>query len=178
MTRANLGLILSFFLAACGGADPGNGGGGGGGGGGTPTCQGGCASGFACQGTTCVLDPTGQWVITVTRGQVAERTPNGSTWDTLGGAPDPFVCLTINGSRRCTSVQKDTLTPVWSESFPAATATALQSGVLVEMLDEDVAANDSICGAGTVAVTAESFRSGAWGAQCPTGSFSATLQPR
>lgn len=146
-----------------------------GGGGCSPACQ----SGFTCQGSTCVVNPTGSWVITVTNGVISEKKADGSSWDVPGGLPDAMVCLTIQGARRCTPARSDTLTPSWDYSFPAATATALQSGVGVEYLDEDLAANDTIC-SGTMAVDATSFASRTWGVRCQgtSSSFAATLSPR
>ena len=142
-------------------------------------CSPSCRDGFTCQGTTCMLDSTGSWVITVTSGQVSERKADGSCWDSPCGLPDPYVCLTINGSKKCTPTANDTLQPSWNSSFPAATATALQSGVGIEYMDEDLADDDVIC-TGNQAISATSFVSGTWGITCSntTSRFSATLSPR
>ena len=109
---------------------------------------------------------------------MTERDPNGDAWDFPGGLPDPFVCLTINGVAKCTSAVADTTKPVWNQAFPAATALALQTGVTVEIIDEDLSSNDTICGAGMLPVRAEDFRAGTWGAACKYGSFAATVKPR
>lgn len=182
MATRSLWLVLcACVLLACGRADdpylPGGSGTGGGGGGGT--CVSGCQRGFRCAGTSCALDPTGLWVLTVNSGSILDRKLSGDAWDPFGGLPDAFVCLTINGSRSCTSTRDDTIAPSWNQSFPAVTATALEAGVLVEFNDYDsTSANDPICGAGMVSVQAGNFASGIWGAQCTSGSFSATLTAR
>src|SRR5262245_31995324 len=76
-------------------------------------CLAGCQRGFKCSVGACTLDPSGLWTLTVTSGKVATKSPAGEAWDALGGAPDPFVCLTIGTSRACTSTIKDSFQPVW-----------------------------------------------------------------
>ena len=142
------------------------------------TCLSGCNRGFMCQGVSCVLDPLSLWSITVTSGKISERDPTGASWDTFGGAPDPLVCLTINGQRSCTRTAQDTISPVWNQSFPPATAASLASGVSVEIWDEDVSSNDPICGSGTLTVSKDQFAQGTWGASCAEGSFQAVLSAR
>lgn len=169
--------LLFLMLAGCGGTGypvPPGGGGGGGGGGGLP-CGGACAPGFTCSANICSLDPSRLWLFTLTTGTVTEKHPDGDSWDTFGGLPDPQVCLTINGDRRCSSVKQDTLMPSWYETFPAQTATGLLGGIKVEYVDSDVSANDPICGTAVVEVDVDNFRSGRWGAHCNAGTISATL---
>jgi hypothetical protein len=141
-------------------------------------CGGSCGScdrGYKCGGAgTCEIDPAAQWILTVTNGKVSEKDPGGAAWDFPGGLPDPFVCLTINGVHKCTSTANDTLMPVWNEQF-TGTAIALESGVVVEIWDEDVSTNDPICSTGTVSVAEANFASGKWGAQCTYASCAATL---
>lgn len=161
-------------LLGCGVSDPsrtpgGSGGSGGTGGtGGTTGCASGCDRGFLCQGSSCVLDATGRWVLRITSGSVSARNASGSFWDADGSSPDPKVCLTINGSRTCTTKLADTNSPVWNTNFSAVTATALQAGVLAEYIDEDFTFDDPIC-SGTIAVTSTDFASGSWGFSCKNG---------
>jgi len=154
----------AFFLFACGsdGPDPGNGGTDGGG----VKC-GNCATGFRCGSSgKCELNPSGFWVPTVTFGTISEKDPaTGSSWDTLGGLPDPKVCLTINGNRGCTKAMQDTLKPSWNAAGPAQTATALQSGIKVEFLDEDLSSDDTIC-TGNLAISLYNFQSGSAKVSC------------
>jgi len=66
------------------------------------------------------------------------------------------VCITLSGDRRCTLVQNDNFTPVFN-TYVDASAAQLLSGVTMEMLDEDVASNDAICGAGLVRLNESNF---------------------
>lgn len=142
------------------------------------TCAIGCRPGFRCSSGECKLDPSSLWSITVTSGKVSERDPASESWDSFGGAPDPYVCFTINGSRICTSARQDTLMPFWNESMGAYTATALLSGVDVEMWDEDLSSNDSICRKGLIAVSEGHLAAGRLAAGCDYGSVEATIAPK
>lgn len=110
----------------------------------------------------------------VASGKVATKSPAGEAWDALGRAPDPFVCLTIGTSRTCTSTVKDSFQPVWNEQFPAATATALRSGVIVVISDEDIASNDPIGLTTVVPVREQNFLLGRWVPSCGDGEFPVT----
>lgn len=148
---------------------------------GSDGCGGSCGScpqAFACMAGQCGVDPTGLWVLTVTTGKVSQFDRNGASWDTLGGAPDPFVCLSFNNQRTCTAARQDIFTPTWNFTFPTATAAALMLGVTVEIFDEDLSQNDTICSAGVVPVTNADFTRRTWAAACTYGSFQATLNPR
>lgn len=137
--------------------------------GGTVTgCPLGCDRGFVCQASSCVLDPTGRWVVRVTSGTVATRNGSGGYWDADFSAPDPKVCLTINGNRTCTKTIQDTHSPVWDTDFPAAAATALQAGANIEYLDTDLTSDDPIC-SGTLSVKSSDFADGTWGFTCQGG---------
>lgn len=173
-TRSAFALVISF-LVACGNND-------GPSGPGTPVipgtpgnCATGCLRGYQCMSNACALNPSGLWQLTVTSGMIATQNQSGSAWDSFGGAPDPIACLTINGSRSCTTSRADTFTPSWNMSVGPMTATALLAGITAEILDEDVSINDTICAAGVVPVTQQNFLSGTWGASCNSGSFQATL---
>lgn len=135
-------------------------------------CPAGCTDG-RCLGS----DPAETWSIRIDRGTVTQYDPTNAAWDVPGGLPDPMVCLTINGRRACTPTKQDTLTPVWSYTFPAARLSYLRAGVTVEMLDEDLADNDTICGSGVIPIDDSDLTSRTWAAQCTYGSFTATLIP-
>lgn len=100
------------------------------------------------------------------------------SWDAVGGAPDPMVCLTINGERRCTPARADSFNPIWNFAFPATTAGMLQAGFTAEYLDEDLTSNELICGRGVITITQDDFasRSGSFG--CDSGEVNFTLTPR
>lgn len=157
----------------------------------TPTCSGrtcgedgcggscgSCARGFQCGGAgACELNPASTWVITATNGTIAEHDPNGSNWDTLGGLPDPYVCLTLNGQQICTPVAPDTLHPVWNFTFPEVSARMLQAGVLSVFADDDIGNDDRLCGDATLAFTTAQFVAGAGSWGC-TSAWSFTLRAR
>jgi len=161
MVRSRLVLVSSLLLVISCGDDtdfPGSGSDGG-------TC-GSCSTGFKCGSSgQCELNPTGYWVVTATDGWVSEKKPSGSAWDYPGGLPDLFVCLTINGNKQCTKTVDNSTKPVWSKTFSAATATALQSGVKFEYADEDLSSNDSVC-TGTHAFATDKFKAGSAAITC------------
>lgn len=73
-----------------------------------------------------------------------ETNASGSDWDAAGGLPDPFVCLTVDGIRRCTDRVDNSFTPAlvgtWSGSV-----TQLRAAYF-EVLDYDTSSsNDVIC---------------------------------
>ncbi len=139
------------------------------------SCIGGCQSGFKCSVGRCALDPSALWRLTVTSGKISTKTPGGDSWDAFGGAPDPYVCLTIGSNRTCTSTVQDSFTPVWNEIFPAATTTALLGGVTISIVDEDISNNDPISTTTLVPVTESNFLLGLWNPTYTTGEFTATL---
>lgn len=159
-----LGVLFLSATSNCGAPE-------GGGGGSNPpiSCGLGCSRGFLCQANQCVVDPTGLWVVSISNGSVAPRKLDGSLWDADASPPDPFVCLTLNGRRTCTTAIQDTYSPSWNQLTQAVTATALQAGVFVEYIDEDLSVDDPIC-QGTIAVTAADFAHGRWDIICTKGS--------
>jgi len=106
--------------------------------------------------------------VRITSGTVSTRNASGSYWDADFSAPDPKVCLTINGSRTCTPTIQDSNAPVWNTDFQAATATALQAGVNVEYIDTDLTSDDPIC-SGMLSVSSSDFSVGSWGFRCLSG---------
>lgn len=131
-----------------------------------------CNGGLSCLSGSCGVDPASQWSIRVLGGTISQRGPDGSTWDAFGGAPDPYVCVTIGGARTCTPAIPDSFTPVWNQDLPPATANTLRAGISVATYEEDVASNDTICGLGTFPITLEMFERGTFIAQCDYGSVS------
>lgn len=142
------------------------------------SCASGCQTGFRCSSGECKIDPSSLWIITITDGTVSERDPANEAWDAFGGLPDPYACITINGTRSCTSTRQDTLKPRWNESLDPATSTALLSGIQVELWDEDVSSNDPICGKGLIALSESDIAEGQFSASCKTGSINARIAPK
>lgn len=144
------------------------------------TC-GACPSGFACNGggTGCAVNPSSNWIVTAVSGTVGASPPGGGSWDVGGSAPDPYLCLTINGMQMCTEYIDDTFTPRWTMRvrFPATTASALLAGVPSTYGDDDVGPDHVIC-MGTVRFTAADFSTRMQTFRCdPYGAFTLTLAP-
>ena len=129
---------------------------------------------------SCVAPPdaNSSWELTVTSGSVAAVAPSGGQWDTFGGAPDPVVCLTINGTRVCTPESRDRYSPVWNYTFPVATAGALQAGITVEFYDNDTVGSEAICATTRLAPSNGDFASGGGSISCGGSSFNYDLAPR
>lgn len=111
------------------------------------TCM---ASGF------CGVNPNSTWMFTVGSATIATMKTDGSTWDTLGGAPDPFVQIDTKKS----TTKQDTFSPTWQEGAVYTATTLLNQGVQVTVYDEDLAANDLIGGPVTVRPTETDLRTG------------------
>lgn len=156
-----------------------NGGGGNGDGGGEyqdPCTYVVCQDWETCNYGYCNFRTTSQWDVVAARGVVADQDSNGDAWDALGGAPDPYVCMTVNGDQECTFAAQDTFHPVWNtELFSRAGAGSLMGGIDIDYYDDDLSDPDPICG-GTITVTKQDFEDGSITVQCndaygnPTGS--------
>lgn len=143
-----------------------NGNGGGGDGYQDPCAYVNCREWETCSAGICNFDTTSQWNVIAASGTVADHDPNGEAWDALGGAPDPYACMTVNGQKSCTSTKQDTFHPVWNERlFSRAGAGSLMGGIAVSYVDEDVSSNDVIC-SGTVTVSKQNFNNGALTVNC------------
>lgn len=128
--------------------------------------------------TSGTFDPTSQWDVIVRDGTVAEQGSDGSAWDTLGGAPDPFVCITVNGNRQCSRTISDTFSPSWNETlFTSAGGGSLQGGINVEYWDEDVSEHDSVCSS-TMTIPSSAFAAGSVTMTCNNGLGRVNLQLR
>lgn len=137
-----------------------------------------CEGSLSCLSGTCGVDPSSQWVLTIVDGTVSQRGPDGSTWDGFGGAPDPFVCVTVSGTRHCTRAPADTFSPAWNYELPVATANSLRAGIVVAMYDEDVSTNDTICGMGMISISLDRFAAGGGTFRCDYMTVNYTLQRR
>lgn len=122
-----------------------------------------CPSGYVCNasGTSCNVSGSGNWIITAVRGTVARTQATGGSWDIDGSPPDPYLCLTINGTRRCTEYITDSFAPVWRmNQFPATPASSLLGGIFAEYADDDVGTDDFICASGNISFTAAQLAAG------------------
>jgi len=73
----------------------------------------------------------------------------GAAWDPFGGAPDPFVCLYLNGSTTPVSCAgppgvSDTFTPTWNRSWDVTVSSTTMVGLTA--WDEDASVHDRIEG--------------------------------
>jgi hypothetical protein len=61
--------------------------------------------------------PPDLFYVAVTRAEVPPRTRGGQPWDEIGGAPDPYAIVFINGEELLrTTTQSDSYEPTWPES--------------------------------------------------------------
>lgn len=117
-------------LVGCGGDGPDCGGG---------ECQACVVSNpFDCTGDTICLDDVCQpafgrsYVFTVTTGTLPAVDNTGASWDEGGGAPDPFVELTIDDVTYRAPTITDSVAPAWNYATPAvaiAAGASLRIGV-------------------------------------------------
>jgi hypothetical protein len=122
-----------------------------------------------CQVSACVFDPASQWYLAAVSGHVSEQNSLGDAWDALGGAPDPYVCVTVNGKRNCTSTAQDSFSPQWNEHVAENVGGgALMGGIYVEFMDEDISSNDFIC-TGNITVDEAYFDQGTFQITCDGG---------
>ncbi len=137
-------------------------------------CQ---APGFVCQQGRCEVDPAGFWQVSVIRADIASSGPDGDYWDAAGGLPDPFVCVSLGGVRKCTSTKQETLGPVWRESLHRAAASSLMGDFRYEIVDEDLSSNDLICASSSVRAIREDFVRGSLTIGCAYATVELALEP-
>lgn len=81
----------------------------------------------------------------------------GAAWDALGGAPDPFIVVSVDGSEIATSATRD---DTFSASFAGPYAASLLAGssLTIEVYDEDVSFNDLMFTCSASPITANLLR--------------------
>ena len=80
--------------------------------------------------------------ITFVSATIEEIGPDGKTWDSIGGAPDPYISYKFDNTTGVTATKQDTLVPAWNESVDT---TLFQSqDITITVKDEDMAANDIV----------------------------------
>lgn len=132
------------------------------GGGTCATCTG---NHVACLTTrTCGYHPDVAWHVTVE--SAAINATNGTAdWDVGGGAPDPFVrlwCSPSASTPKTSTTIVDSLAPKWplgADCFIPYKDLA-STGFAIELLDDDVAVNDTIVAKTTVIAKPADFTSG------------------
>jgi len=117
-----------------------------------------CGISEMCIDNDCESALNRDWVITIVGGTIPERRQSGETWDALGGAPDPYVVVTVDGERCVTATKNDTFSPRWNEE---CTFTVFDDSTLqVKMGDEDALEHDLIANSNTEALTVAQLRNG------------------
>lgn len=96
-----------------------------------------CVSGQTCDGVDCVLSQTAQWEVVLLSGEITPMQPGGGTWDSFGGAPDPY--LDIEELMFESAFVDNTVDPVWNETITSSIVTTdLQQTLTFRMRDSDV----------------------------------------
>lgn len=134
-----------------------------------------CGTNQVCKAEqTCGVDPESTWTLQPTAASISTTIPGGGgTWDTMGGAPDPFVelwCPTSAAASTRTPTVQDTFNPTWSSGGCSAKARELlQSGFGVQVWDEDATTNDAITSKGTISVSEAALTEGRMILSTPDG---------
>jgi hypothetical protein len=117
---------------------------------------------YSCDGDTICLDGScepawGAYGIFVLDFTVATQNQEGTAWDTMGGAPDPYVTVELGGELvMVTAEPQDTFDPVYSDSA----SINVSPGLAFEFhgWDGDVDSDDWIIGCIAEPLTAEHLR--------------------
>lgn len=171
MTKLGLGwcalLWFSLLLSSgCGGGGPGPGGGC------TPAADT-CTGENICILGACEAAFGRIYSITDVTVSVPTADGTGASWDALGGAPDPFIVVTVNGSSIVTSATRD---DVFSASFfgPYDATIVGGSSLAIEVWDADVSANDLMFTCQASPLSADLLRRHSL--SCSSGGFTVAFQ--
>jgi hypothetical protein len=101
-----------------------------------------CGVGRTCLAAACQLDRTSLWDVYISFAVVPDKNKSGSSWDVLGGAPDPYLIVyTSEGTSSHsgqTSVLTDTTFPFWAETpVTGVKASELLANTSIEVCDSD-----------------------------------------
>ena len=108
----------------------------------------GCNDSYDCDATSicylsdCVTAYGREYRITFESALIGETAKDGSTWDTLGGAPDPYVSYKFDEVTGYTSTDDDTLSPEWHEHVDVELSQ--NQTIVMSVKDEDMAEHDTI----------------------------------
>ncbi|MEJ7600330.1 MAG: C2 domain-containing protein [Kofleriaceae bacterium] len=100
-----------------------------------------CTGETVCIAGTCENAFGRNYRIKVVSAVFTEKKGNGDAWDVGGGLPDGKVTVTVNGTAVTTPVVNDTLTPTWN-FLTGPTLIPGGTNLKIEVLDDDVAADD------------------------------------
>ncbi|HVV84846.1 MAG TPA: C2 domain-containing protein [Kofleriaceae bacterium] len=119
-----------------------------------------CSGETICLNGTCVAAFGRVYTITVVNGRVPLMDPAGESWDPIGGAPDPYAVVTLNGvNLGMTPVVQDNFNPVWNT---AAAPQVIPAGstLFVDMFDQDVDGDDGIVRCSWMPISADTLHAG------------------
>ncbi len=115
-----------------------------------------CGSGQICKvNQTCGVDPESEWVVQPVSATIRSTGSDGSAWDALGGAPDPYCTLycpaTATSATSSTAYQDDVFMVTWSTGGCTMKAKDLMSiGFKLGVYDDDVSDDDVVASPGTL----------------------------
>lgn len=69
---------------------------------------------------------------------------NGGSWDAFGGAPDPYINVSIGSDNNYTATRSDTFSPVWNYETDQKYSYQDILGMVVGMYDEDISGSDTM----------------------------------
>lgn len=82
---------------------------------------------------------------------IAPTDPNGNTWDSFNGLPDPYAVMSVPGQSGETAVIDDELFPEWNEVvLTNVTTTQLQAGLELGVRDSDFGFDTTLGGSTAV----------------------------
>ncbi len=104
-----------------------------------------CGPDRLCRSGACALDPASRWDLRVVDLTVRTTNTLGEAWDTLGGAPDPFVQATAGTNVGRTATRSDVFTATYNQTVLSnVRADALAPMLRFDVFDEDVSSNDFV----------------------------------
>jgi hypothetical protein len=133
-----------------------------------------CSIGYTCAASgACIAETTPAWTITA-----VGATFRGRSWDTLGGSPDPYVCLSIAGTSRCTPYLDDTFSPRWNYRFAPVSTQAIEGPISFSVGDDDYGTDDILC-SGSFRLTPSNLAAGGFTINnCNEGPINFTITHR
>jgi hypothetical protein len=146
-------------------------------------CGGSCGScqpWQTCSAAVCTIDPTSTWDLIAVEGSLSRADPQGDPWD-VDGPPDPFVCVTINEVRQCTTAVTNNFSALWNQKlFSRIVArsfegSVFQGGIEVDLRDQDGTGSEPVC-FGAITVGNADFLAGQFTATCDSTTSDATFK--
>jgi hypothetical protein len=109
-----------------------------------------CGAGRACVAGACRIDPASHWDVVAVGATVPVNQRDGSTWDPLGGLPDPYVRLAFDDTGTHTEGRtpsySNSTTAVWTETIvrDVRASALLTERFTLDFLDDDLPATPDV----------------------------------